>query len=277
MSNIVYINRVSGTHKREIYEGGNNPPHIPGFDTWLHLKALNLKAGYPWVSFNSSIDFIGNPHPYSVTVNGKSIPGYYITFKHSALSTSPTNMKNYMRITTNYVINLISDGITIFFPKSAYYGPDMSTQNLTKIYVDGPRPTHSNPYLVADYDTWINMSSLGGKNPWVAFNKAKDLISAPPPDLDTKNFSGYAIRFKSTAISDSNQGMKDPVEVYVTQKNVTKNPDGSITITIPKNDYLYTGLRQEINVNMDDINGQTPIQVPNVSDGPYLVNLHMWI
>lgn len=278
MNKTLHINRVSRAHNREIYEGEDYPPFVPGFDTWLHLKCLNIQADYPWVSFNRINDFAGVPRPYSIIINDKSIPGYYITFKDSALSMFSTNYKNYMKVHTNSNINMVPpNGMSIFFPESAYH---LTNVNPSKLYIDGPRPTYigsENPFLAIGYDTWINMSNLGGNYPWVAFNRTDDLMSSPPPNIDHDRYSGFAIKFKPNIISHSKDGMRNPVEVDVMNNNVTTNQDGSITITVPKDHYIHTKLPHEINIGMDALNNQNPVQVEGSTGGPYVVNLHMWV
>lgn len=235
MYNNIYINRVSGMCKRKVYDDEDEPSFEPGFDTWLDMKALNFKEDYPWVSFSKDNDFIGVPRPYNIISENKTIPGYFIIFKDSAISRSSENFKHYMKIRTRNLINKIPGGLEIFFPRSAYY------YRPTKIYIDGPRPicNDNNFPPIENCDTWINMKVLNYRenHPWVAFNRLNDLIDAPPSDIDTNKFSGYAIKFKPYAISDSNEGMNDPEEVIVNNGNVTKNHDGTITIIIPKEHY----------------------------------------
>jgi hypothetical protein len=237
MSNTIYINQLSGTKRRHIYDDDEDPSAVPGFDTWLDFKCLNLYKDYPWVSFQSSEDFAEPPRPHNIKCDSKNISGYFIIFKESAISRFSDYFKHYMKIRPKYAVNKTPNGIEIFFPKSAY-----QQTGLNKIYIDGPRPNciNFNPFAVIGYDTWINMNSLGENYPWVVFNKDMDINSL------CHQYSDLAINFKPNAISDSNIGMMNPMEIPANSNNVSKNSDGTITIIIPNKDYVYVGLPTEI-------------------------------
>jgi hypothetical protein len=102
-----------------------------------------------------------------------------------------------------------------------------------------------NPCPVRNYDTWINMSNLGGDYPCIAFSRDNDLIDYPPPDMDISRFSALAIKFQPHVISDSAEGMMNPVEIDINSDNVDKNFDGTFTITIPKEHFMYMRLPEE--------------------------------
>jgi hypothetical protein len=249
MHSTFYLNKLSGQLNREIYEGENDPPCLSDFDTWLDFKCLNFFKNYPLISFDSNNDFAESPRPYNLVSKNKVIPGFFITFKNSAISESPMDYTNYMKIRVKSAINKRFGDISIFFPKSACYLP---SNQITKIYIDGSRPTcnnTNNPFAVMNYDTWLN---IGDNHPLVAFNQKDDFL-----DFNS-SFYESAIRFKHNVISDCIEGMNNPIEADVNNNNVIKNSDGTITINIPKKDYIYMG---SFHSTMDDI-----------VNGPYIVN-----
>ena len=248
MKKTIYINRVSGLHKRKTHKGEDRPSFLHEFDIWLDMKVLNFETDLPMVSFNSEYDFVCPPRPHVMEGKNGPIKGYFITFKDCALSGSMINYEHYMKINTKALIEKLSDGLDIFFPASACYILPK------KIYVDGPRPVcmDLDPYAVMDYDTWVNMSTLGNFHPWVAFNRNTDVIvSSIDNDL-------FALTFGPHAISDSCTNMKDAVEVDILNNSVVKNHDGSITIIINKKDFIV-------------------MELPQSFDEPYVVNVHKWI
>lgn len=228
MKNTIYINRVSGIHKRKTHKEENHPPLLQEFDVWLDMKVLNLDDDLPYVSFNSQEDFL---YPLRNTfIKGKHGPikGYFITFKQSAISNSFLDYQHYMKIETKALIEISPNSIGIFFPASACF-------ILPKqIYIDGPRPVCNDldPYVLVDYDIWLNMSTIGNIHPWVAFSKDSDVIVTP---ID-QNL--YGMTFGPHAISDLCTEMKNPVKVDILNNNVIKNQDGSITIIVKKGEYI---------------------------------------
>ena len=248
MRKTIYINRVSGAHKRKTYKGENRPPYVQEFDVWLDMRVLNVDEDYPMVSFNSEHDFVFPPRPDTIEGKNGPIKGYFITFKDCAVSGTMKNYQHYMKISTRALIEKLSNGLDIFFPATACYILPK------KIYVDGPRPVcmDSDPYAVMDYDTWVNISTLGNFHPWVAFNRSSDVIVSSIED------DSFALTFGPHAISDSCIGMTDAVEVPVLNNSVIKNHDGSVTIIINKKDFIV-------------------MELPQNFDEPYVVNVHKWI
>jgi hypothetical protein len=239
MRKTIYINRVSGQHKRKTHKGEDRPPFLHEFDVWLDMKVLNFTDDHPCISFNSQRDFVCPPRPDTIEGKNGLIKGYFITFRESAISDSLQNYEHYMKINTKALIEKLSNALDIFFPVSACY---ISPK---KIYIDGPRPIcmDSDLYAVMDYDTWVNMSSLGNIHPWVAFNRNSEVIVSP---IDNNLF---ALTFEPHIISISCDGMDNPVEVHVLNNNIVKNYDESITIIVNKTEYIMMDLSESYDTN----------------------------
>lgn len=120
MSAQYYVNRHCHGKPRGTYDDNMNPPHLQGFDTWLDMSLFNVNMNYPWVSFNSKVDFV-SIEPTQVKLPDRILSGFNITFDRRALSMNKDDYRSYMLINSNTIPVSHLGGLTIFFPESACY------------------------------------------------------------------------------------------------------------------------------------------------------------